>query len=732
MGCCFCRCIIKALGGDFRNEKQIWGKEHGLSKDALKLVDIAFDNLNPLKILDVHVHLIGTKTEQSGGYVHPNMDDCCKCISFLKKRALMQAAVGYSNTNKGNDLDYVHRLVSLFEHFIPDYIQKHIVSNKNQANYIYKSIHITKSESNQKANNNNGKDEKKESQTNLITNQPKVPLIPSIKIMGSLGVAANYNGTDLNISSNNIQTVSSDSISVGTNISISAASNLDARSKGGGVNKNQTQNPNQEKNGSTKQVLTPRAVILGLDEVYDRNKGIALPDLTSVHTPHEYVDQIVNNYPNLFALGPSIHPFRKDALELLEYYAKKGCKIIKWIPNSMGIDPMDPQCDAYYDKMRQLDLTLITHTGAERALDDAGYTFDELGNPLRFRRALDKGVKIIMAHCASEGLCQDFDAMDAKANIPAIDNNSNSTTNYKDNNVNTNLNTNIKSSKSLTTNLNELPGKTNKSSNMIDDLVLETAGKQRNINAQGNQSIIIDEDNDKDDEKQIPATLDSKLKQHIHHHDNDNHNHGNGHSESYNHNYKHTHRFAHREVYNYEPTSDDKKAKQAEEDGMEHTDGVDIFLRMMRNEKYKGLLFGDISAMTGFRRLNACAKIMKATDIHNRLIYGSDYPIPAMNFAVWYSKVAEANLIENSHIEPLRNIYQFNPSLADFVLKRIMRISDNDGNICKFSDCIFQRADLIDPRWKLLNNDNENKNNDMSMALQVGNKHEKQKEKKNQ
>src|SRR5262249_3528210 len=43
----------------------------------------------------------------------------------------------------------------------------------------------------------------------------------------------------------------------------------------------------------------------------------------------------------------------------------------------------------------------------ERALATAGS--DELGNPLRLRRALDRGVRVIVAHCASLGTSRDLD-----------------------------------------------------------------------------------------------------------------------------------------------------------------------------------------------------------------------------------------------------------------------------------------------------------------------------------
>lgn len=52
--------------------------------------------------------------------------------------------------------------------------------------------------------------------------------------------------------------------------------------------------------------------------------------------------------------------------------------------------------------MRSLGMVLLTHTGVEHSVDFA-YHNDELGNPLLLRAPLDAGVKVIAAHCASEG-----------------------------------------------------------------------------------------------------------------------------------------------------------------------------------------------------------------------------------------------------------------------------------------------------------------------------------------
>ena len=57
----------------------------------------------------------------------------------------------------------------------------------------------------------------------------------------------------------------------------------------------------------------------------------------------------------------------------------------------------------------------------------------------------------------------------------------------------------------------------------------------------------------------------------------------------------------------------------------------DLFMRLMDDKKYEGLLFGDISAMTQANRLpGPLITIIKRRDLHSRFVNGSDYPLPAL------------------------------------------------------------------------------------------------------
>ena len=80
----------------------------------------------------------------------------------------------------------------------------------------------------------------------------------------------------------------------------------------------------------------------------------------------------------------------------------------RWLPNSMIIDPADARCDSFYAACARLGMALLCHTGSETSVDFLGSRVDnQLGNPLRLRRALRAGVRVIAAHCASEGEARD-------------------------------------------------------------------------------------------------------------------------------------------------------------------------------------------------------------------------------------------------------------------------------------------------------------------------------------
>lgn len=258
------------------------------------------------------------------------------------------------------------------------------------------------------------------------------------------------------------------------------------------------------------------AQILAFDRRYRRDGSID-EERTEFYVPNSYVLKLSEQYPDVFRPTISVHPYRRDALEALELGARAGATMVKWLPNSMGIDPSDPLCDPFYGKMRELGLTLLCHCGEEKAVDAA--EDQKLGNPLLLRRALDRGVRVVIAHCA--GLGDNVDLDDPRR------------------------------------------------------------GKAKNF---------------------------------------------------------------------------------------------DLFLRLMGEEKYQGLLFGDISAVMQCNRFGeALETLLRRKDLHARLVNGSDYPLPAINVLIRTGSLESAGFISKAERRSLNEIYEWNPLVFDTVLKRTVR-----------------------------------------------------------
>jgi len=157
-----------------------------------------------------------------------------------------------------------------------------------------------------------------------------------------------------------------------------------------------------------------KLLLLALDAWYDES-GRVQPQRTHVRVDNAYCAALAASQPARFEWAASVHPYRGDAVAAIEQARSLGARALKWIPAAQGIDPASSRCDAVYRTLARLDLPLICHAGTERAApgDDA------LGNPLRLRRALGHGVRVVVAHCATMGESRDLDRGEAG---PWIDN----------------------------------------------------------------------------------------------------------------------------------------------------------------------------------------------------------------------------------------------------------------------------------------------------------------------
>jgi predicted TIM-barrel fold metal-dependent hydrolase len=139
-----------------------------------------------------------------------------------------------------------------------------------------------------------------------------------------------------------------------------------------------------------------RAVLLALDGVVDA-EGNLDTNRTEVFVPNEFVAAVAARHTNLL-FGASVNPYRRDALERLEWAKAHGAVLVKWIPPIMDIDPADRRLIPFYKKMAELKLPLLSHTGKEGSFSRAT---EELGDPDKLRLPLSLGVTVVAAHIAS-------------------------------------------------------------------------------------------------------------------------------------------------------------------------------------------------------------------------------------------------------------------------------------------------------------------------------------------
>ena len=150
-----------------------------------------------------------------------------------------------------------------------------------------------------------------------------------------------------------------------------------------------------------------KLLLLAMDYFHDA-LGNRVPEKTVFYVPNDYAADVVARHPERFEWAASVHPYRADCLEALEWAKQHGARAVKWIPSTMNIDPASRRCKPFYDALKRLDLPLISHGGYEHPLLGSG-ALQALNNPLALRRPLEHGVRVIVAHCASTGTSIDTD-----------------------------------------------------------------------------------------------------------------------------------------------------------------------------------------------------------------------------------------------------------------------------------------------------------------------------------
>ena len=141
------------------------------------------------------------------------------------------------------------------------------------------------------------------------------------------------------------------------------------------------------------------ALLLALDKVYDSVSHEPDHELTEVYIPNEFIRDEITSFPSLH-YGASVNPYRRDWQEELQRVHDDNALLIKWLPALQHIDPSDPTIIPFYQRLKELGLPLLVHTGAERSFPSS---HDALGDPQLLHLPLREGVTVIAAHVATTG-----------------------------------------------------------------------------------------------------------------------------------------------------------------------------------------------------------------------------------------------------------------------------------------------------------------------------------------
>jgi len=152
-------------------------------------------------------------------------------------------------------------------------------------------------------------------------------------------------------------------------------------------------------------VLPIHPAVLAGGTIDWENTGSYLTDEAAIKTAQTFS----SDHSKLVAAA-SIHPFDLQWKWKMLKAHSQGIRLIKWMP-PQSIPPDSSQIDEYYMTMKSLDMTLIAHAGPEHTIptNEGNAQWEGWGNPLYFRKPLQLGVNVILAHCGHKDMIPDLD-----------------------------------------------------------------------------------------------------------------------------------------------------------------------------------------------------------------------------------------------------------------------------------------------------------------------------------
>ena len=122
-------------------------------------------------------------------------------------------------------------------------------------------------------------------------------------------------------------------------------------------------------------------------------------------------------------------------------------------------------------------------------------------------------------------------------------------------------------------------------------------------------------------------------------------------------------------------------------------DNFELFVRLMEEPHYRGLLFGEISGITQINRVqDRLETLLRRRDWQSRLVNGSDYPLPGVLPLFSIKQMLRRGYLQPDAVATLSDIRRHNPLLFDLVLKRSVRI-DTLG----FAPRVFESRRVFQP-----------------------------------
>jgi predicted TIM-barrel fold metal-dependent hydrolase len=120
----------------------------------------------------------------------------------------------------------------------------------------------------------------------------------------------------------------------------------------------------------------------------------------------------------------------------------------------------------------------------------------------------------------------------------------------------------------------------------------------------------------------------------------------------------------------------------------------DLWLRLMEDPRWEGLLYGELSALPQYDRSQTFLTILSKPELHARLLDGSDWPLPAFSILWDLDKLVELGLLLPADANALAEIREWNPWLMDLCLKRALRHPETGAS---FPASVFEW-----PEWLLV------------------------------